>query len=95
MSTPTPEDCCFCGSCDGTQTWHNNKVAALLANWQNAMKQARNGFDESENNRHAIELADQIGAEIERCSSAIKQECSKYGLYSGEPINVGQRDLSQ
>lgn len=92
MSTPA---ICHCGSCDGTQNWHNNRTSALLRGWKHALHQARNGFDEVENNVRAAELAVEIRAELDRCGNGLVQQCSEYGLYADEPVNVGQRDFGR
>jgi len=67
----------------------------LLPFWQNAIRLARNGFDEPENNEHAYQIAQQISAELEHCTSAIKDYCATFGIYANKPEHVGRRDLGQ
>jgi hypothetical protein len=92
-TTPVP---CFCGqaSCTGS-AYHDDKVMKqLLVEWHNALKLARNGFDEADNNQRAAELAGRISAELAHCGGAVKAHCATLGIYVGEAVGVGGRDFS-
>lgn len=94
----TPKDPCYCQKpgCIGTRSGHDAKVMnSLLPAWHGAMKNAKSGYDEPESLERASDLADQINAELDRCSPVVQQEAAKHGLYANEPINVGGRDLGQ
>ena len=92
-TTPVP---CFCPRSDCTNSdRHDDKVMKqLLVEWQAALKQARNGFDEADNNQRAVDLAERISAELAHCSGNVKAHCATLGIYVGQPVDVGARDFS-
>lgn len=92
-----PNKQCFCGKpgCTGTQFHETKVIKHLLPAWHAAIKNARKGFDEALNNQRAAELTDQISAELAHCTGDLKRHCAELGIHAGEPIHVGERDLSR